>query len=262
MLFRSNNIARSGFTNAFSSTHPDDIVRIVGNGGLDDNIDTLGDNFPYEVGFGTAGGPPVLEDGTELAVPQGVTVMIDPGSIFKMRRSRVGVGSSSLTVNRGGGALQVLGTPERNVYFTSWLNENIGRDSHAPTTSANRGDWGGIVFRADIDNSESRSNLEDAGIFLNYVNHANISYGGGGNVVIGGIQQVFNPIQMVETRPTITFNRITNSADSAMSASPNSFDETNFHSPRFQAAGIFTSDYERIGPDIHSNFLLDRKSVV
>jgi hypothetical protein len=255
-----NNIARSGFTNAFSSTHPDDIVRIVGNGGLDDNIDTLGDNFPYEVGFGTAGGPPVLEDGTELAVPQGVTVMIDPGSIFKMRRSRVGVGSSSLTVNRGGGALQVLGTPERNVYFTSWLNENIGRDSHAPTTSANRGDWGGIVFRADIDNSESRSNLEDAGIFLNYVNHANISYGGGGNVVIGGIQQVFNPIQMVETRPTITFNRITNSADSAMSASPNSFDETNFHSPRFQAAGIFTSDYERIGPDIHSNFLLNNST--
>ncbi len=255
-----NSIARSGQTNAFAATHPDDIVRIVGNGGTDEDIDTLGDNFAYEIGFPPAGGPANLEDGTEMAVPRGVTVMIDPGTIFKMRRSRIGVGSSSLTVNRSGGALQVLGTPERNIFFTSWLNENIGRDSHPPTTSATRGDWGGIVFRADIDNGESRPSLENEGVFLNYVNHADISYGGGGNVVIGGIQQIVNPIQMTETRPTISFNRITNSADSAMSASPNSFDETNFHSPRFQAAGVFTSDYERIGPEIHSNFLLNNST--
>ncbi len=250
-----NNIARSGQTNAFAATHPDDIVRIVGNGGSDENIDTLGDNFAYEFGFGPSGGPAILEDGSEMAVPRGVTVMVDPGTVFKMRRSRIGVGSSSLTVNRGGGALQVLGTPERNVYFTSWLNENIGLDTHFPTTSASRGDWGGVVFRADVDNAESRPNAEEEGIFLNYVNHADISYGGGGNVVIDGVQQVVNPIQLVQVRPTISFNRITDSSDSAMSASPNSFEETNFHSPRFQAAGVFTSDYQRIGPDIHANFV-------
>ena len=254
-----NNIARNGITNAFEVAQPNDIVRIVGNGGVDGDIDSVGDNFAYEIGFGTL--PlQILSDGTEMAVPRGTTVMVEPGTNFKMRRSRVGVGSSSLTVDRSGGALQLLGTPDRRVIFTSWLDETIGRDTHPPTTQPGRGDWGGIVFRADIDREESRPNLEDQGIFLNYVNHAEIFYGGGGNVVIDSIQQVVNPIQMIQTRPTISFNRILHSADSAMSASPNSFDETNFHSPRFQSNGEFTSDYARIGPDIHGNFLLENST--
>ena len=68
--------------------------------------------------------------------------------------------------------------------------------------------------------AEARPNLEDEGIFLNYVNHADIRYGGGGNVVIDSVQQVVNPIQIMQTRPTVTFNTIRNSADSAISASP------------------------------------------
>jgi len=254
-----NNIAANGVPNAFAATHPGDIVRIVGNGGSDGNVDTLDDNFAYEIGFGTLPGQ-LLTDGTDMPVPKGTTVMIDPGAIFKMRRSRIGVGSSSLTVDRGGGALQVLGTPERNVIFTSWLDESIGLDNHPPTTTPSRGDWGGLVFRADVDNAESRPNLEDQGIFLNYVNHADIRYGGGGSVVIDSIQQIVNPIQLIQTRPTISYNRITESADSAMSASPNSFDETNFHSPQFQSAGAFTSDYSRIGPSIHSNTLINNST--
>jgi hypothetical protein len=79
-------------------------------------------------------------------------------------------------------------------------------------------------------------------------------------VVIDGNQQVVNPIQMLDVRPTISFNRITESADSAMSASPNSFDETNFHAPRYQTAGTFTSDYERVGPEIHSNTLINNST--
>ncbi|MFV1964695.1 MAG: S8 family serine peptidase, partial [Pirellulaceae bacterium] len=254
-----NNISRSSRTNAFSATHPGDIVRIVGNGGSDEDVDTIEDSFAYEIGFGTLPGQ-ILEDGTEMAVPRGVTVMVEPGTVFKMRRSRIAVGSSSLTVDRSGGALQVLGTPERNVFFTSWLDESIGRDTHPPTTIPGPGDWGGIKFQADNDNAELRPNLEEEGIFLNYVNHADIRYGGGGNVVIDSIQQIVNPIQMVETRPTISFNKIINSADSAMSATPDSFDETNFLAPRFQADGRFTSDYERVGPDIHANLLLNNST--
>ena len=273
-----NNIAKSGIANAFAATHPGDIVRIVGNGGADGQVGTLTDNFAYEIGFGTLPGQ-VLSDGTEMAVPQGVTVMIDPAAIFKMRRSFVGVGSTSLTVDRSGGALQVLGAPvlldpqtgallrdaagnplPGSVYFTSWLDESLGRDTHPPTTVPARGDWGGIMFRADLDAAESRPNLEQEGIFLDYVNHADIRYGGGGGVVIDGNQQVVNPIQMTDVRPTISFNRITESADSAMSASPNSFDETNFHTPRYQTAGTFTSDYERIGPEIHSNTLINNST--
>ena len=142
-----NNISRVGVTNAFDATHPGDIVRIVGNGGRDGQLDTAADNFAYEIGRGTLPNQ-ILSDGDEMAVPRGVTVMIEPGSIFKLRSSYIGVGSSSLTVNRSGGSLQVLGTPDRNVIFTSWLNEKIGYDTHAPTTIPAAGDWGGIMFRA------------------------------------------------------------------------------------------------------------------
>ena len=44
-----------------------------------------------------------------LDVPMGVTTMIDAGAVFKLRGSRIGVGSSNLNINRSGGALQVLG---------------------------------------------------------------------------------------------------------------------------------------------------------
>ena len=254
-----NNVAGFGVTNAFAATHPGDIVRLVGNGGVDGNLSTLQDNVPYEFGFNSLAGQ-ILTDGSEMAVPKGVTVMVEPGTIFKMRRSWAGVGSSSLLVDRSAGALQVLGTPINNVYFTSWLDETIGRDTHPPTTTPARGDWGGLIFRNDVDVQEARPNLEDEGIFLNYVNHAQILYGGSGDVVIDSVQQIVNPIQILQTRPTITQNLIRFSADSAMSATPDSFDETNFHSPRFQSAGLFTSDYDRVGPEIRGNRLVNNST--
>ncbi|MFO1062596.1 MAG: hypothetical protein U0892_01810 [Pirellulales bacterium] len=141
------------------------------------------------------------------------------------------------------------------MFFTSWLDETTGYDSYAPSTTPSAGDWGGISFRRDVDDSSGRPNLEDQGIFLQYVNHADIRYGGGGNVVIDSIQQVVNPIHIVDMRPTVTFNKITRSADAAMSAAPNSFVETNFQSPEYQLNGEFTSDYDRVGPEIHHNTL-------
>jgi hypothetical protein len=260
---------------AFAAAAPGDIVRIVGNGGIDNDHATLEDNFAYEVGLSEAGaGNPFLDDGSTMEVPRGVTAMIDAGAIFKMRRSRVGVGSSTLTVDRSVGALQVLGTPHLlddqgdvvrdaagnpvpgSVYFTSRMDESIGEDGTPATTAPSAGDWGGIVFRADLDNAESRFNYEREGIFLNYVNHADMRYGGG-LLKMNSVDQVVNPIQIVESRPTITFNTITNSADSAISADPNSFEETNFHSPTYQLNRRFTLDYQRVGPDITANHLTD-----
>jgi len=46
-----NNIARAGIANAFEVAQPTDIVRIVGNGGVDKDINSVTDNFAYEVGF-------------------------------------------------------------------------------------------------------------------------------------------------------------------------------------------------------------------
>ncbi len=267
-----NNIAGTGVPNAFGVAQPGDIVRIVGNGGSDGNLATANDNFAYEIGFGLINGGP-LSDGSTMEVPKGVTTMIDAGAVFKLRRARIGVGSSSLGVDRSGGALQVLGTPALtdtagnvlraadgspipgSVFFTSWLDESLGLDGYAPQTQPAVGDWGGISYRHDVDAASGRRNLEDEGIFLQYVNHADLRYGGGGNVVIDSVQQVVNPIQMIDVRPTITFNRISHSADAAMSAAPNSFEETNFHEPRYQLNGAFTSDYDRVGPAIHHNLL-------
>lgn len=240
---------------AFGAAAPGDIVRIVGNGGFDGDRATLGDNFAYEIGFGASGGPATLPDGSSMSVPHGVTAMIDAGAVFKLRRARIGVGSSSASVDRSGGALQVLGTPRESVYFTSWLDESMGRDTYPPTTTPSSGDWGGILFKADLDNADARFNYEREGIFLNYISHADIRYGGG-QVRIDTVDQVVNPIQMIDMRPTIAFNRITYSADAAMSADPDSFEETNFLAPAYQLVNQFTPDYERIGPEIHGNVLL------
>lgn len=268
-----NNISGVGVPNAFGSTHPGDIVRIVGNGGGDGNLATIADNFAYEIGAGLLPGS-VLSDGASMDVPMGVTTMIDAGAIFKLRRARIVVGSSNLNIDRSDSALQVLGAPllldangnvlrqangsgaEGRVYFTSWLDESIGLDTYLPTTTPSPGDWGGLSFRRDVDSAAGRQDLENEGIFLQYVNNADIRYGGG-TVVVDSVQQSINPIQMLNTRPTITDNRITLSANAAMSALPNSFEETNFHEPRFQLSGAFTSDYDRVGPEIRRNTLVN-----
>ncbi len=268
-----NNIGGTGVPNAFAATHPGDIVRIVGNGGLDGDVSTLGDNLAYEIGLGLLPGS-VLSDGASMNVPKGVTAMVDAGAIFKLRQAAINVGSTNLNIDRSGSTLQVLGAPMLQdvngnalrqadgslvsgmVHFTSWLDENIGFDTYAPTTTPAPGDWGGISFQRDVDLSAGRPDLEDDGIFLRYVNHADIRYGGG-TVSIGSVPRTVNSIQMLETRPTITDNTIHFGADAAMSALPNSFQETNFNEPRFQANGAFTSDYDRVGPDLQRNRLFN-----
>jgi len=253
---------------------PGDIVRIVGNGGGDGNLLTLDDNWAYEIGFDVSQAVTTpLSDGTTLEVPQGVTVMVDAGAIFKLRNARIGVGSSAPGVARNAGALQVLGAPRYldaggnvirdnagniipgNVLFTSYDDESLGVDTNPLSTTPAGGNWGGIVFRNDLDRAEGLFEWEQEGIFLNYVNHADMRYGGG-LVVIDSAPTIITPIQMIDARPTITFNTIRFSADAALAANPDSFEETNFHEPRFQATP-FTADYVRIGPDIHGNRLVD-----
>ncbi len=51
--------------------------------------------------------------------------MIDAGAIIKMGQARIGVGSSTVSVDRSGGALQVLGTPDSRVIITS-INDTTG----------------------------------------------------------------------------------------------------------------------------------------
>ncbi|QDV42647.1 hypothetical protein Enr13x_24960 [Stieleria neptunia] len=279
-----NNIANSDVANAFGSAIDGDIVRIVGNGGLDGLVETEADNFSYKIGLTDVGGRS-LEDGRTMDVPRGVTTMIDAGAILKLRGSYINVGSSTLQVDRSGGALQVLGAPrlvglslegdpvsttlisdvdagldgydDGSVIITSIRDRLADADAAGDSPPSQAGDWGGLIFRRDLDQFEGRRDLEDEGIFLQRVNHAEIRYGGSSNVLIDSVQQLVNPILVINLRPTVTFNEITFSADSAISASPDSFEETSYQSPRFQQAGEFTADYDRIGPEIYDNLLVE-----
>jgi len=69
----------------------------------------------------------------------------------------------------------------------------------------------------------------------------------------GSQAKVTSPIELSEARPLILGNRITKSADSAISADPNSFEETLFTEPRYQNSGAFVPDYRRVGPVIYNN---------
>lgn len=253
---------------------PGDVVRIVGNGGADGKLNTPADNLAYEIGFNTVGQP--LPDGTSLDVPRDVSVFVDAGAVLKLRRSRLSVGSTSASVDRSAGSLMVLGTPvlvdvggavlkdasgvpsSGSVFFTSISDTTLGRGSSPAVngTTPLAGDWGGIDFRDRIDSqNETRKNYERLGQFLNWVSRADIRYGGG-QVVVDGVSQVITPIQMIDSRPAVVFSRITSSADAAMSATPNSFRETNFHSPDDQRSGLFSTDFDRVGPEIHGNTLI------
>lgn len=252
------------------------VIRIVGNGGADDNLATTADNLAYEIGFNRFG--QALADGSTFDVPRDVTVMVDAGAILKLNRARISIGSSSVSVDRSGSVFQSLGIPRiidvatnkvvtdlagapipGSVYFTSLNDLTIGKGVNPDRTppAPTPGDWGGIDFRNQIDgNDESRKDLERFGLFLNSVVHSDIRYGGG-QVVVDGVSQVITPIHMLDSRPSIANNNISKSADAAMAATPNSFKESNFQDSRTQAATKFIADFERVGPDIHGNHLTD-----
>ena len=221
-------------------------VRIVGNT----------QNRAYEVGFNRFGS--ALADGSSFDVPKNVTVMIDAGAIIKMGRSRISAGSSTVSVDRSGGTLQLLGIPDTKVIVTS-INDTtgIGLNPDRTPPAPGAGDWGGIDFRNRIDGGdETRVDKERNGLFLNSVIHSDIRYGGG-QVVVDGVSQVITPINLIDARPTILNNLITQSSDAAMSATPNSFKEDDFADPRSQSNGFFVPDYDRVGPDIYGNRVIN-----
>lgn len=249
-------------------------IRIVGNGGVDGRVETPEDNFSYQIGFANNGLP--LSDGSTMELPQGVRVIIDSGAVLKFSGSRIGVGSVSPLIDVSDSSLQILGLPTiiganglpardatnaiipGSVFLTSVNDDTLGKaNSPVFTPVASAGDWGGIDFRGDLDTAdESRRNRELEGVFLNHVQNADIRFGGG-SVSIGGQQVQVSAIEMAITRPTIINSRITESADAAMAATPNTFEETRFTDATFQAGGAFTPDYDRVGPNIFGNIVTD-----
>ncbi len=232
------------------------VVRIVGNGGTDNDINTFIDDRPYLVGFRDANRTQPLADGGDFQVPKNVTVMIDAGAAFKLRRTNLNAGTTPQgLVSRSGAAIQVLGTPQTPVVFTSWADDSVGGDSDGPSTGAMGGDYGGIVYRNDSDyerdyQSPTTNPLNLVmPVFLNYVNHAMMTYGGG-KVTVDSVEEVYDPIYMDAARPSISYNTIQQSASAALSASPNTFDDDGLSSV---TGTLVAFDDRRIGPDIHDN---------
>ncbi len=237
-----------------------DIVRVLGK-----SIEFDADGFvdrtsteAYLVGVGTNG--QTLEDGLTLRIPKDVTLMVDSGAVFKMRASVIEVGSSATLVDRSNAALQILGTPNvigsdgqllrdragdsvaGSVFFTSYNDESLGIDTNPFVEQVpSAGNWGGIIFQESLDRDNNRPIYDNDGIFMNYVNHADMRYGGG-LVNLNSVSRVVAPIHIIDSRPTVTFNTITRSADASMSATPDSFAET---------------PMVRIGPEIHGNRLVE-----
>ncbi|MCU0963230.1 MAG: DVUA0089 family protein, partial [Pirellulaceae bacterium] len=205
------------------------IVRVVGNGGLDANLGTLSDNRPYLVGIDQQNQP--LPDGNGVAVPQGTTLMVDEGVLFKSRQANIDVGTTAVNIDRRGAALQVLGTLQNPVRFRSYRDDSVGGNQDPTDPDAKAGDWGGLVFRNDSDQ-------EGQGIFVSWVAQSEFQHGGGG-VRVGAVTKTFAPIHLETARPSILFNTFQFSADAAISANPNSFDDS----------------LDRIGPLVRGNKL-------
>jgi hypothetical protein len=235
------------------------VIRIEGNGGTDGNVITLADNKPYLVGFKDANLLQALPDGGNFLVPKNVNVMIDAGAVIKMRRTNLNAGTTPQgLVSLSSGAIQVLGTPLTAVQFTSYNDDTIGGDSDGPSTGPHGGDYGGLVFRDDSDHerdflSAAGSSANPLGltipVFLNYVNHAAMNYGGG-KVTVDSVEDTYDPIFVNTARPTISYNTIQQSANAAISANPNAFDDDGL-------APSIDFNTRRIGPDIHDNTVIN-----
>ena len=223
---------------------------------------TLQDNLTYEIGTDLLNRP--LRDGATMVIPKNVTVMVDAGAIIRLNKANITVGSSSVGVDHSGASLQILGTPGDSVYITSYQDKSIGKLDNPYNTAVGAGDWGGLVFENDVDRAYNagvvgangyRADPEQAGIFLDFINHADIMYGGG-KVSVNSVTSVYDPIHLIDARVTADYNSISHSADAAISADPNAFQETIFEgSDANSSTPIYTAGYSRIGPDLHTNHI-------
>ena len=81
---------------AMAAAQSGDIVRVLGNNFADDDPNVPSsylNNKAYEIGWTQFPNPPqALSDGSYLALPQGVTMMVDAGAMFKLYGANIDVG--------------------------------------------------------------------------------------------------------------------------------------------------------------------------
>ncbi|TWU06032.1 tandem-95 repeat protein [Stieleria varia] len=247
---------------ALAAAAPGQTVRLVGNTGADGSIGVVSDGFQaaddnlsFNIGRINSLSQ-TLKDGRNLVVPAGVNLMIDAGVVMKMLGSRIAIGSGVDGIDASEGTLQVLGVPHLPVFFTSFNDPGVGLEQSSLSLPPSPGDWGGIDIRNGVDRSEGRVDFEREGLFINYIANANMRYGGG-LVQINGQPTTVEPIRLDAARPTLIGNEIYFSSSAAISADPPSFEETKFTGLLYQRDHSFVPDYDRIGPVMYGNDLVD-----
>ncbi len=195
----------------------------------------------YTIGLDNIGIP---TDGSTLELPEGVQLVVDAGTTFKMRRSRIGVGSTTESVDRSNSSIQVLGVPGKPVLFTSSSSSprrGLGRHRHSRRYRQQGREQDQYRECGDLPEPYSvrRYSLRRWSCF--------------GGWPAGQSQPDRDGRHAADDHQ----QQITNSADAAMSATPDTFAETRFDEYRFQREQSFTPDVMRVGPQIRGNLLVN-----
>ncbi len=130
-------------------------------------------------------------------------MMIDAGAIFKVRGSRLIAGAKATGTDASFSSISSLGHAYA-ARFTSpvTMTQSLVVDTNPIITQPQAGDWAGIELHNDVDSRSGRGDYERRGIFLNYIAHADIRFGGG-QVTVATPSPAINPIYMAESRPTL-----------------------------------------------------------
>ncbi len=134
-----------------------------------------------------------------------------------------------------------------------------------PTTAA-PGDWGGIVFRNELDIDARQpalaSVLENEGIFINYVNHAELRALAAATWSSAVVQDSFAPISLNEARPNVSFNtdhqqcrRRDRRRSEQLQGQSGQRRWPIVLTKMATRICRYTADYNRIGPEIYFNTL-------
>ena len=182
--------------------------------------------------------------------------MIDAGAVLKLNRAAIEVGSTSLQVDRSGAACRCWALPKLNVYFTSFKDTAIRLEDQRQQPRPRPRRLGGLVVSAGQGSRPRALRMGKPGdlprlreprrFALRRRDHsrqrsvADHHPGPLGPRPAGGFPQSHHV-----RRRRRHLGR------------PNSFEETNFHAPPYQFVSTFTSDYDRVGPDIHRNTLVN-----
>ncbi len=172
--------------------------------------------------------------------------MVDADALFKLRLANIDVGSSSPADTTGAGRpCRCWACRDTRLLFHSYRDDAYGGDTDPnDNLEGARSGIGPAWYSATIRITRTQ------GIFLNWVAQADIRHGGG-KAFVDNQQVTFAPIHLVDARPAIVYSTITQNAEAAISANPNSFDD--------QIPGNTDPRLSRIGPDVHGNTVTQNK---